>query len=135
MRALWFTLGIGALLLGTLGAFLPVLPTTPLVILAAFCFSKSSPRLHAWLLNTRLFGPLISDWETYGVIPLRVKWLACSMMIAILVISIFAGLPVGVILVQAIGISIGMLYVLTRPSRPVVPAPTHADAPRSHQQD
>ena len=45
---------------------LPILPTTPFVILAAFAFSQSSPRIEAWLLNSRVFGPMIADWRTYG---------------------------------------------------------------------
>ncbi len=105
-------------MLGAIGAVLPVLPTTPFVILAAFAFGQSSPRLHAWLLNSRLFGKMIADWEAYGVIPLRVKWLACSMMFLVLAFSFYAQAPRGVIIAQVIGIGIGAFYVITRPSRP-----------------
>ncbi|MGH1578043.1 YbaN family protein [Planktotalea sp.] len=118
MKALWFSLGALALTLGALGVVLPVLPTTPFVILAAFAFGKSSPRLHAWLLNSRFFGPMIKDWEAHGVIPTKVKWLACSMMGAVFLFSLYAGAPKAVIIGQAIGISLGAAYVISRPGRP-----------------
>lgn len=118
MRYLWFALGGTALALGAIGVVLPVLPTTPFVILAAFAFGKSSPRLHAWLLRSRLFGNMIIEWETHGVIPLRVKILACTMMFAVLAFSIYAQAPRGVIIAQTIGILLGAGYVVTRPSQP-----------------
>ena len=52
--------------LGTLGIFVPVLPTTPVILLAAFCFSRSSPRLHDWLTGHAMFGPLIANWRERG---------------------------------------------------------------------
>ncbi len=70
------TVGAMSLALGILGVFLPILPTTPFVLLAAFCFSKGSPRLHAWILRNRVFGPLIQDWQQHGVIRRPAKWLA-----------------------------------------------------------
>lgn len=118
MRAIWFSLGALALGLGALGVILPVLPTTPFVILAAFCFGKSSPRLRAWLVNTRLFGPMIADWEAHGAIPTRVKALACAMMLAVFLISLMAGLSGRVLALQAIGMGLGAAYVLSRPSGP-----------------
>lgn len=127
MRAIWLTFGLASLLTGALGAVLPVLPTTPLVILAAFCFGKSSPRLHSWLLGTRLFGPMIADWEAHGVIPKRVKWIACTMMALVLVVSIYAQAPIGVIIAQTIGIAIGASYVISRPSSPIKSQPPLSD--------
>ncbi|MGB7316534.1 MAG: YbaN family protein [Planktotalea sp.] len=114
----WFALGAMALVLAALGVVLPVLPTTPFVILAAFAFGKSSPRLHAWLLRSKLFGGMIAQWEAHGVIPRRVKWLACSMMFAVLAFSIYAQAPRTVLIAQVIGITLGAAYVLSRPSVP-----------------
>jgi uncharacterized membrane protein YbaN (DUF454 family) len=51
----------------------PLLPTTPFLLLAAFVFSKGSPRLHHWLIAHRTFGPIIQEWQQHRVIPLRVK--------------------------------------------------------------
>ncbi len=65
--------------LGIAGIFLPVLPTTPFLILAALCFSKSSPRFHAWLLDHPRLGPYVRDWQTHRVIRPRVKAMAVTL--------------------------------------------------------
>jgi uncharacterized membrane protein YbaN (DUF454 family) len=76
MRKVWVILGFISLILGFIGIFLPVLPTTPFVLLGAFCFSKGSTRYHQMLLQNRFFGPLIVNWQTNRVIPLKAKGLA-----------------------------------------------------------
>ena len=80
VRALLLVCGSVALALGVAGIFLPVLPTTPFILLAASCYAKGSPRFHGWLLRHRLFGPLVKDWQTHRSIPLRIKWLAIGSM-------------------------------------------------------
>ncbi|MGE8368141.1 YbaN family protein [Cupriavidus sp.] len=80
LRALWVVLGVLSLLLGIAGIFLPVLPTTPFVLLAAACFARGSERFHARLLAHPRFGPLVHDWQTYRSVPLRAKCLAIGMM-------------------------------------------------------
>ena len=65
--------GISSLTLGVIGAFLPLLPTVPLVLLAAFCFARSSERLHTWLINHGSFGRIIRNFESGNGIPRRVK--------------------------------------------------------------
>jgi len=80
LRAIWVFLGALSLLLGVIGIFLPVLPTTPFVLLAAACFARGSKRFHHWLLTHQRFGPLVSDWQRHHSIPLRAKCLALSMM-------------------------------------------------------
>ncbi len=72
------------LLLGSLGIFLPLLPTTPFILLAAFCFSRGSDKLHAWLLQNKTFGPTIRDWESYRVIKPKAKWLSTILMSAMI---------------------------------------------------
>ncbi|MFT3930395.1 MAG: YbaN family protein [Spongiibacteraceae bacterium] len=79
-RALLWAVGIIALVLGIIGIFLPGLPTTPFVLLAAACFVRVSPRAYTWLRNHRLFGPMLRDWETHRSIPLRAKGIALLMM-------------------------------------------------------
>ena len=66
VRALYVVLGFTALALGIAGVVLPVLPTTPFVLLAAACFARGSTRFHDWLLAHALFGPMISEWQQYG---------------------------------------------------------------------
>jgi len=92
---LWLALGVLFLLLGGIGVVLPLLPTTPFVLLAAACFARSSPRLHNWLLESELFGPMLRDWEKNKCISARVKKLAVSMMIVVGGISILFYVPVG----------------------------------------
>ena len=79
-RALWAGAGGLALALGIAGIFLPLLPTTPFVLLAAFCFSRGSARVERWLLEHRRFGPMVRDWRAHRAVPLRAKQLATLMM-------------------------------------------------------
>ena len=88
LRPLWLLAGLLALLLGVIGIFLPLLPTTPFVLLAAWCFARGSARCEAWLLNHRLFGPIVRDWRVRRAVPLRAKQLASVMMA---LSSIYAG--------------------------------------------
>ena len=92
---LWFVLGI--LFLGTavVGIVVPLLPTTPLVLVAAGCFAKSSPKTYNWLLNSDRFGPMIKNWEASRCIPLRVKWIAVSMITLVGGSSVWFFVPVG----------------------------------------
>jgi uncharacterized membrane protein YbaN (DUF454 family) len=75
-------LGLGTLfvLLGLIGAFLPLLPTTPFLLLAAACYARASTRFYNWLLNNRTFGPLIREWRAHRSLPWRVKVTAIAMM-------------------------------------------------------
>ena len=68
MRLVWIGIGVVSVVLGVLGIVLPLLPTTPFMILAAWCFAKSSPRLHGWLLAHPRFGPMIVDWRDHRAI-------------------------------------------------------------------
>ncbi|MBF0803658.1 MULTISPECIES: YbaN family protein [unclassified Neisseria] len=80
LRSFFWLLGAIALLLGIIGIFLPVLPTTPFVILAAACWARASPRFHHWLHHHRIFGSMVKNWETRRAIPRRAKYLAFAMM-------------------------------------------------------
>ncbi len=79
-RWLFVGLGFTFVAIGMLGVVLPVLPTTPFLILAAACFTRSSERWHAWLLSNPTFGPLIQAWERDRCIPRRAKMAAFSIM-------------------------------------------------------
>ncbi|WP_238987472.1 YbaN family protein [Roseovarius dicentrarchi] len=116
MRALWICVGAVSLALGAVGVILPLLPTTPFVLLAAFAFARSAPRLRAWLAGNRIFGPIIVDWEQSGVIAPKYKVIACTVMAAVLLGSIIGGLAWGLIAIQAVCMAGAAAYVLSRPS-------------------
>jgi len=79
MKTLWNTFGFIFLAVGVVGVFVPILPTTPFLLLAAFGFSKGSERFHVWLTNHKYLGPPIRDWYHHGVIRKKAKMLAVSM--------------------------------------------------------
>jgi uncharacterized protein len=79
-RVLWSAAGALALITGIVGIFVPLLPTTPLVLLAAFCFSRGSARCERWLLEHPRFGPMVRDWRARRAVPLRAKQFATVMM-------------------------------------------------------
>jgi uncharacterized protein len=82
VRPVWLLGGALALLLGLVGIFLPLLPTTPFVLLAAFCFARGSARWERWLLEHKRLGPIVRDWRLHHAVPLRAKQLATVMMAA-----------------------------------------------------
>ncbi|HFC6389623.1 MULTISPECIES: YbaN family protein [Neisseria] len=82
IRYLLIACGGISLLLGIIGIFLPLLPTTPFVLLSAACWAKASPRFHRWLHRHRYFGPMVHNWEQNGAVPRKAKIFAISMMAA-----------------------------------------------------
>jgi len=82
VRALFFVAGVVSLALGIAGIFLPVLPTTPLVLLAATCFARSYRPFHEWLLNHRVLGPTLRDWYEHRSLKRRTKLVAITTMAA-----------------------------------------------------
>ncbi|WP_221892353.1 YbaN family protein [Teredinibacter haidensis] len=88
-RILLITAGWIAVIFGFVGIFLPILPTTPFLILAAACFAKSSDRFHQWLINSPFFGPIIDDWQRYRGIKKPVKRWAIFVVIVTFSFSIF----------------------------------------------
>lgn len=91
-RWAWGVAGGVFFTLAMIGMVLPVLPTTPFLLLTAGCWAKGSPKFHQWLINHRLFGKLIRDWQANGSIPLLAKIVAISMM-AISCTLLFLTLP------------------------------------------
>ena len=79
-RVPWLLAGLLSLALGIVGIFLPLLPTTPFVLLAAACFARGSSRCEAWLLGHPRFGPMVRDWRNHHAIPWRAKQFAWVMM-------------------------------------------------------
>lgn len=107
-------LGWICLALGFVGVILPVVPTTPLVLLAAACFARSSPRFERWLLGSRLFGPILRDWREHRAIPRSAKRTAIVLAGAAFGLSVYAlrARPVAAALLGALGL--GCLIFLAR---------------------
>ena len=109
IRALGFIfLGIAVV-----GVFLPLLPTTPFVLLAAGCFAQSSERMHRWIMANETFGPMVRDWEQNGCVSCRVKIIAIGSMVLVGGVSVFVVLnEVAWRVAGAILLLIGSLVVL-----------------------
>ena len=110
----WLSLG-----LGIVGIVVPLLPTTPFILLSAFCVSRSSRRFHLWLLNHKVFGSIVRDWERDGVISLKAKILASVSMISMVSLSLYlVALPMFAIVMITLTIVAVLLFIWTRPSQP-----------------
>lgn len=116
-RWLFLALGLAFTGIGFLGAFLPILPTVPFLILAAACFARSSLRLEGWLLSHPRFGPFLVDWRERGAIPMRAKWMSLGGTLAGFVLF-YAFSPAGWPMVLAVAglMAVGLIYVFTRPT-------------------
>ncbi|MEO0680722.1 MAG: YbaN family protein [Pseudomonadota bacterium] len=118
MRYVWLTFGCLSVALGLAGVVLPLLPTVPFMLLAAFCFARSSPRLHDWLVEHPRFGPAIEDWRRHGAVSRRGKRLATWSVALAFFGSVFFGAPAWVLGTQAVALSGVMLFLWTRPEGP-----------------
>ena len=120
MRLAFLTIGILSLALGFLGIFLPLLPTTPFILLSAYCFSKSSPRLYQWLTSNKTFGPIILEWQQHRTLPRKIKKRAVYLIIATFAVTII--FFINKIYLQFLLLllaSILVTYILRIPSRDV----------------
>ena len=118
VRGLLWLAGSVSLLLGLIGVLLPGLPTTPFVLLAAACYAKASPRLHAALLQHRLTGPLLRDWEKHRSLTRRTKTIAVVSMLVMVSFSIwsFSHRPIAQAVLVVLG-AVGAWVVLRIPTR------------------
>jgi uncharacterized membrane protein YbaN (DUF454 family) len=119
IQLFFITAGWISLALGFIGIFLPLLPTTPFVLLAALCFSKGSPRLHRWLCSTRVAGQIIRDWEEHGMIRRRTKIVTTVLMLVLTSYPVFF-MPMWPIYRVLMGLTtVAVLtFIWTRPSVP-----------------
>ncbi len=118
IRAFWLLFGLLMTGLAFAGAVLPILPTTPFLLLAAYAFARSSRRLHDWLVNHRHFGPLIVNWRDHGSIGRKTKIISVAVMIAALLFSWQVGVATHILLIQCLVMAGAATFVLTRPSGP-----------------
>ncbi|WP_137700955.1 YbaN family protein [Marimonas lutisalis] len=116
MRFLWAGLGLICVGLGLAGVILPLVPTVPFMLLAAFFFARSSERLHNWLLSHPQFGPAIVDWQTNGAIRPRVKRISTISIAVVFGISLVLGLRPMVLIIQAVVLTAVLIFIWSRPN-------------------
>ncbi|EPV2499424.1 DUF454 family protein [Enterobacter cloacae] len=104
-RTILIIIGWLAVVLGTLGVVLPLLPTTPFILLAAWCFARSSPRFHHWLLYRSWFGGYLRHWQKHRAMPLGAKPRAIAVILITFAISLW--------LVKMMWVRILLLVILT----------------------
>jgi uncharacterized membrane protein YbaN (DUF454 family) len=118
LRALLIAAGTICLCLGAVGIFLPILPTTPFLLLAAACYLRSSERMHKWLLNNRWFGEYIKNYQAGRGIPLKTKIIALTILWLAIIYSTFfvmneVLIAQVVLLAIATGVSVHLIKIPT----------------------
>ncbi len=117
IRVLLVLAGTVSLTLGVIGIFLPLLPTTPFLLLSAACYARSSDRLYSWLLDHSVFGNYIKDWREGKGVPLRVKVLSIALLV--LTIGYSAFFVIDNMAIKGLLIAIGAAVALHINSFPV----------------
>ena len=114
----WTYIGVGWVFtgLGIIGAFVPVMPTTPFLLVALWAFSKSSPRLQKWLLEHPRYGPTLRDWHEYGAIRSSIKVVSITAMAASVVMVYWMTDNVFAITLHVTVVTLTALFILSRPS-------------------
>lgn len=115
---LWLLLGLASTAAGLAGIVLPLVPTTPFLLLAAYCFARSSPVLHNWLVTHPTLGKPIDDWQRYRAISRRTKVTSITVMAAAYAGSVIAGFPPWILLLQALVLVAVGGFILSRSDRP-----------------
>lgn len=117
-RTFWLAIGLTATGLGLIGVVLPLMPTTVFLLVAAYAFARSSPRLHGWLTEHPRFGPVILNWHEHGSIDRKAKLMAVAVMALTFVVSWLVGVGDFVLGVQAVVLGAVAVFILTRPNGP-----------------
>jgi uncharacterized membrane protein YbaN (DUF454 family) len=118
MRTVYLLLGWSFFGLGATGIVVPVLPTTPLMLLALWAFAKSSKRFHDWLYEHKVFGPPLQKWRSHHVIPARAKVMAvAAMILSLAYLGLFTEMPIWAKGGTAVIMLLGAGYILSKPSR------------------
>lgn len=117
-RTLWLCLGLAATGLGLIGVVLPLVPTTVFLILAAYAFARSSPRLHTWLVEHPRFGASIVNWQQHRSISRNAKRTAVAVMALSLAVTWFVGAGDLVLGLQALVLGTVAAFILSRPDGP-----------------
>jgi len=117
IRLLWIIAGSISLTLGIIGIFLPLLPTTPFLLLTAACYARGSSRLHNWLLNNKMWGKYIRNYREGKGIPARSKVLALTLLWLTIGFSIFYVIPILIVKIILLVIAILVsIYIMSLPT-------------------
>ena len=114
MRIFFIVLGILCVILAALGVLLPGLPATPFLLLASYSFARSSKRMHDWLVNNRIFGPILSDFLDRKGIRLHIKIISILMMWGMMLVSVFFLMENDVVKYIAVGGALIGTFAVTR---------------------
>ncbi|MBQ7388944.1 MAG: YbaN family protein [Paludibacteraceae bacterium] len=117
MKTLYKIIGTLSLVLGLVGIFLPILPTTPFLLLTATLYAKSSERLYSWLMNHPRLGAYIEDFRRHRTLPLRVKVISVTVLWATILLSVFLVKILFVrvfLLFVAVAVTVHILHYKTR---------------------
>jgi hypothetical protein len=115
-RYLWLALGFISLGVAYLGVILPGLPYSPFIVFAAYCFAKSSPRMHDWIMNHRIFGSFITNWNQKRVFPLKLKFFMLISMSASLALMYTGNVPMRGIIYTAVFMALVAIWAWRFPS-------------------
>lgn len=124
-----FLLGGLSLVCGIIGIVLPLVPTTPFLLLSSYCFVRSSPRAHRWLLNHPWFGDYLHDWERYRGVRRHVKILAVASLAVLLSLNWLTGtlslpLRIAMTCLAIVGLVVIWRLPLVTPEAQTVALPT-----------
>lgn len=117
-RFFWLVAGLLFVAIAMVGVVLPLLPTTPFLLVATYCFARSSERLNRWLLNHPTFGPLIDNWNRYGSIDRKSKRISIIVIVLTPIITVLIGVPMWALAAQIAVLACSATFILTRPNPP-----------------
>ena len=117
-KLLWGGLGFLSLGVAYVGVVLPGIPFSIPAVFAAYCFAKSSDRMHTWLYNHKLFGPFLTNWETKKVFPLKAKYMMLGFMTFALILMWFTTGNLKAMLYSGSFMALGALWGWQYPSSP-----------------
>lgn len=123
-RWLWLSLAYAGLGLGAAGSVLPVLPTTPFLLVALWAGTRASPRMRYRLYRHPRYGATLRNWHRHGVVPVTAKWLACALMTFSAAVVWLSGAPFPLLVALGVLFTGVSAFILTRPSRPEACRPT-----------
>lgn len=123
VRGIYLFVGLVSLGVGLIGIALPLIPTTGPILLAGFCFARSSDRFDSWLVNHRLFGPILTDWRGGYGFTVRAKSVAVTAITITFGISIAFFVTNTAVRAALVALAVGLVvYIITRPTKASSPA-------------